>query len=96
MRKITQQAAEALMSFDTFKSGNTKVAVEDGVATLYLHDNAIATHDSEGVIAVTNAGWFSNTTKDRLNGIPGVDVRQIKGEWFLNGEIWDGEVVQIG
>lgn len=35
------------------------------------------------------------TTKDRLNGLPGVSVHQKAGQWYLNGEKWDGYWTKI-
>ena len=61
-----------------------------GVYKLKLHGNTIATIDELGVLSVSNAGWASNTTKERLNGIPGVRVHQKNWNWFLNGQEWDG------
>ena len=34
------------------------------------------------------------TTKDRLQ-LLGARLKQIKGEWYLNGELWDGNWIQI-
>ena len=45
-------------------------------------------------IWITNAGWKTVTTRDRLQ-ILGASLRQIKGEWYLNGELWDGNWIQI-
>lgn len=44
---------------------------------------------------ITNAGWRSNTTKERLNGLPNVKINQSKGDSYLNGKEWNGEWVQI-
>jgi len=52
--------------------------------------NTIATIDELGVLSVSNAGWASNTTKERLNGLPGVRVNQKNWNWYLNGQEWDG------
>ena len=67
------------------KMGNTHT---DGQA-LYLHGNEIARH-VDGGFTITNAGWFSSTTKERLNGLPDVNISQKAGTWFLNGKEWDG------
>jgi len=49
-----------------------------------------------GDIRITNAGWKSNVTKDRLNALPnGVSINQVRGEWFLNGNPWDGSWIKI-
>lgn len=99
-RKITTQAVNAFMSAKPFNSSNTTVTIEEvkfamfgeKMVVLRLHGNAIAQRLlGSNDIEVSNAGWFSNTTKERLNGIPGVSVVQRKGVWFLNGEEWDGK-----
>lgn len=95
-RKITTDAINAFMSTTNFSRDNTMVRVECesmGLVHLYLHGNLIAkryTETSKEILMVSNAGWFSNTTKERLNAIPGVSVCQRKGVWFLNGKEWDG------
>ena len=66
-----------------------------GVYKLKLHGNTIATIDELGVLSVSNAGWATNTTKERLNGIPGVRVNQKNWNWFLNGVEWDGSWKRI-
>lgn len=56
---------------------------------LFLHGNAIARRTATG-IEISNGGWSSNTTKERLNGLPNVRIIQKNSQWFLNGERWDG------
>jgi len=96
-RKITTDAINAFMSGQKFNRDNTRVelSARGDYWSLFLHGNEIAQRyrfaDSEGsTIKVSNAGWQSNTTKERLNGIPGVSIVQRKGVWYLNGEEWDG------
>lgn len=94
MSKITSQAADAFMFGEPFSSGNTTVTVEDNITTMILHGHVIA-YNQRGecpFIAVSNRGYFTKVTKDRLNGIPGVSVVQRNGRWFLNGDEWDGEL----
>ncbi len=97
MRKITVQACNAFMNAEKFKSANTEVEVLPNVTTLKLFGNEIAYryNDPDRTLSITNAGWMSNTTKERLNGIDGVQVQQIKGEWYLNGKLWDGKLINI-
>ncbi len=83
MRKITQQAVDALFSGRNFKAGNTKV--EDG--TLILHWTAIAKIEN-GKLYVRSGGYETNTTKERLNGLPNVNIYQKNYQWFLNGVEW--------
>lgn len=95
MRKVTQDASHAFMRRENFKNGNTEVKVEDGVTRMYLFDNLIAQKTGLAT-TITTAGWRTATTKERLNGIAGVNIQQVKGRWFLNGEPWDGSNVIIG
>ena len=96
MRKITQQSVQAFQGSRPFKSGNTRVRVirQDGGGSLVLfelHGNTIARHESwNGRTYVTDAGWDTRTTKERLNGLDGVSISQRRGVWYLNGNEWDG------
>lgn len=99
MRKITTQAINAFMMAKPFKMANTEVVVNENssggtITQLFLHDNLIAESSDTG-LKITNAGWQSNTTKERLNAIPGVCISQKKGKWYLNGVYWDGEWATI-
>lgn len=90
-KKITLDAANAFMQREPFKQANTEVAVHPSNTRMYLHGHLIAMIDLMGNIKVTNAGYFTNVTKERLNGIPTVAISQKNSEWYLNGEKWDGE-----
>ena len=100
MRKITQEAINALYDKRNFKRDNTEVkeVINYSSATssmvMYLHGNLIAEIEN-GDLYITNAGWKSNTTKERLNGLPNVNIVQRNFEWFLNGELWNGEKTLI-
>lgn len=100
MRKITKEAVSKFLSKTSFTKGNMKVEESYGVYKLKLHGNTIATIDELGVLSVSNGGFSdratgSNTTKERLNGIPGVRVYQRNWNWFLNDELWDGNWKRI-
>lgn len=95
MRKITQNSVYAFLNNQSFRENNTKVSPSNGKNYLYLHDNIIAIKDKQTEISITNAGWFSNTTKERLNALPNVSIKQVKGVWFLNGKEWDGNLIEI-
>lgn len=94
-RKVTLQAVNSFYNRIEGKFGNTKIENGFGATYMYLHGNLIAVLDAEGVLKVSNAGWFSNTTKERLNGLEGVSVVQRKGVWYLNGNEWDGNLVKV-
>lgn len=97
MRQITMEAVYAFENARKFKKGNMSVEVLPNVTVLRMHGNAIAYlyNDPERTLTITNAGWFSNTTKERLNGLKGVRVIQHKWNWYLNGEQWDGNLVDV-
>ena len=97
MRMITQQAIAAFNNAESFKSGNTKVIVKPNVTVLLLFNNEIAYryNDPERTLSITNAGWESNTTKERLNGLDGVSIQQKAGIWYLNGKEWEGELIDV-
>lgn len=97
MRKITRESIQAFMDARPFSKDNTTIEVLPNVTIMSLFGNRIAYryNDPERTLSITNAGWLSNTTKERLNGIPGVHINQKKGEWYLNGEVWDGKLIDI-
>lgn len=69
MRKITQQSVSAFFAGVNFKSGNMSVQSDsNGYYEMRLHGNLIAYRCNDGIF-ISNAGWSSNTTKERLNGI---------------------------
>ena len=86
------------MSIDTIKaktfknrgnsrSGNTTVETKDGVTTMTLFGNLIATLQGN-TLTIRNAGWFTVTTKSRLNAIlqslnTGLGIFQKKGVWYI-------------
>lgn len=97
MRKITQKAVNALYNAEKCNLGNTKIKVYPNVTIMSLFNNDIAYlyNDPEKTLSITDCGYFTNTTKERLNGLPNVNIKQIKGEWYLNGKEWDGELIDI-
>jgi hypothetical protein len=95
MRVITKKAIEAFENKKNFGMGNTTVVANGAVSGLYLFGNLIAekifTENGSYEVRVTNSGYFTNTTKERLNGIQGVQIQQKSISWLLNGEVWDGK-----
>ena len=84
-------SAYALEHGSNYTSSNT--VVKDG--SMWIFGNKIAFKTTSGAIYITNCGWTSRTTFDRLNAISGVWVRSIRGMLILNGERWDGEWIKI-
>lgn len=97
MRQISFDAAEKFMQAKKFKRDNTEVVVLPNVTILKLYDNEIAYryNDPSNTLSITNCGWDTNTTKDRLNALPNVSISQAKGKWYLNNELWNGKLIDI-
>ncbi len=96
MRKVTQNAVNAFMSQGTMSESNTMVSTNIDETMMYLHGHHIARIDHEsGVISINSCGWMTNTTKERLNGIPGVSIKQKDFLWYLNGKQWDGNPIEV-
>ena len=97
MRTITTKAIEKFLKAENFKTSNTSVEVLPNVTILKLFNNPIAYlyNDPERTLSIPNCGWKSDTTKERLNGIPNVSITQKKDTWFLNGQEWDGKLIDI-
>ena len=97
MRKITSEATAMFMSRRAWRKGNTEVFKwADGTVELKLHGNAIATLNTWDVLRIRDAGWQTTTTKERLNGLPGVSIYQKDFQWYLNGKPWDGGWNNVG
>ena len=97
MKQITKKAVEKFMNAKSWKQDNTEVKVLPNVTILSLFNNEIAYlyNDPKRTLTITNCGWFSQTTKERLNGIPNVNISQKKGEWYLNGVVWNGKLIDV-
>jgi hypothetical protein len=95
-RKITNESVDKFLSRETFKKSNMEVDQCYGQFRLKLHGNVIAVLDEFNMLSISNAGWDSNTTKERLNGLPHVRIQQKKRVWYLNGVEWNGEWTRVG
>jgi hypothetical protein len=95
-RKITRESVDKFLSREPFKKSNMEVDQCYGQYRLKLHGNTIAVLDEFNMLSISNAGWDSNTTKERLNGLPHVRIQQKKRVWYLNGVKWNGEWTRVG
>ena len=94
-RKITNLSVKNFYDRKDFSLSNTSVKVcENGYVFLKLFGNVIAGHDYLGTW-ITDAGWPTKTTIERLNGLRDVKISTKKGHLYLNEEKWDGEKVYI-
>ena len=91
MRKITQEAVEAMFRRQKFKKSNTQIIVDGDYSAMLLHGNRIAEIDNYELWICTK-GWKTNTTKERLNGVLGQlfgyygyipKIVQKDFEWFI-------------
>ena len=94
MRTVTQNAVNCFYNKENGNFSNTSVITEGNITKMFLHGNLIAKIENDKLF-ITNACWKSKTTKERLNGLKGVNIFQKKGEWFLNGEKWNGKLTEI-
>lgn len=95
-RKITNSIVDAFMYERNYKSGNSSVELGNSEVNMFLFGNLIAKMNrNTGHIYITNCGFFTNTTKERLNGIPNVSIQQKAGKWYLNGSEWDGKWTNV-
>ena len=105
MRQITKDSIRAFTIKQAFKRGNTQVKIQDFddylIIELRLHNNVIAMYKmgrfvpDDGRVEISTCGWNTVTTRERLNGLPGVHVAQRNFELFLNGEPWDGQRTKV-
>lgn len=97
MRKITEESVNAFYNGEAFRKANMEIEVLPDVTIMKLHGNSIAYlyNDPQKTLSITNCGWESNTTKERLNALRGVNIYQKNYQWYLNGELWDGKLIDI-
>lgn len=97
MRQITKESITAFNNAKKFNRQNMSVEVLPNVTILKLHGNAIAYryNDPQRTLSITNCGWFTPTTKERLNALEGVNIQQKNFVWFLNGKEWNGSKIDI-
>lgn len=105
MRKVTEKIINAFYNTVEKTIGNSSVVINDYVrppnanpkanpVTLFLHGHAIA-QLIDGELWITDAHYSTHTTKERLNGLPGVRIYQKNFQWYLNDKPWDGRWVNM-
>ena len=103
MRLITKESVKAFLNGEKFNKSNMNVEVLPNVTILKYQGNAIAYkyNDPKQTISITNCGWETNTTKERLNGVislSGLNVNRIyqkNWQWYLDGKEWNGELIDL-
>jgi hypothetical protein len=110
-RQITIDAVRAFNNSYKFKRDNTEVRIIEVQrpimahytdptdystrTELRLHGSVIAYKNNSGVY-ISNCGYKTVTTKERLNGLSGVHIQQKNFVWYLNDKAWDGSTVKVG
>lgn len=90
MRKVTKEAATALLKQKNYRNSNTEVHSNGQV--MALHGNTIAMYDAlEGTLTVRDAGWQTVTTKERINGVLevfGINTKIVQSnhQWYILSE----------
>ena len=109
MRKIEQQMNRAIVNKNDWSNSNTFVEYNSNTdcSTIVLHRTAIAVYDHKNqALKLNTGGWYSVTTKSRLNAILdevmyGAKVFQRDFNWFLNynnvtHDFMDGMILSQG
>lgn len=94
MRQTSYQITDAFLNGRSKKVGANSVT--DG-KSMYLFGNKIAEWREDG-LWITNCGWQTPTTKDRLNSIGAYlnfGIYQRNHKWYLNGVEWDGTWIRV-
>jgi|TARA_B100002051_G_scaffold242370_1_gene247537 hypothetical protein len=100
MRKITKESVNAFFNKGKLNKQNMSVFFDryDNTSRMLLHNNCIATYDYDNKrLTISNCGWFTPTTKERLNALPSVNIVQKNFKWYLNGNLkeWNGSKTEI-
>ncbi len=97
MKEVTKDSLKAFFSSKSFRKSNMEIIVQNDKTIMTLFGNEIAYiyHNAEKTLKIRNAGWFSETTKERLNALPNVHISQKSYNWFLNGSKWDGSTITV-
>jgi hypothetical protein len=103
MRKITANAVQSFYKGKKFTRDNTQINIVNVVdadsyklSEYYLYDNLIATYNhNNDRLKITTSGWNTVTTRERLNGLKNVSLRNSKGILYLNDKAWDGNWIEV-
>jgi hypothetical protein len=90
MKAISMKTAYALLNYHKTKSNNTIVWQDSEGSHMSLFGNKIAWVTLDGSLWVTDCGWVTKTTRDRLSAVLGLPLSIKKGSWVLDGQPWDG------
>ena len=88
-------SVHAFLAGKEFHRENMTVNTNGDVTYLRLHGNTIATRTKDGRVYIDSCGWFTVTTKDRLNYLlerlnGNLRISQKNWLWYINDTPWDG------
>ena len=91
MRKIETEMNQAIRNGHAWSKDNTCITYDptnNMSAEVFLHGNHIATVTDNDLTLYSGGGWFTNTTKSRLNALcyefnTGFKVIQRDWTWYL-------------
>ena len=90
-KKITVKAVSNFMGRREWDGGNTSTGWQNGQFVLKLFGNTIAKWDNVLGLLVCDGNYgLSVTIKERLNGLPDVQVHTRNGVDYINDHEWDG------
>lgn len=69
MRQITKEAVSAFIAGTKLNKANMRVFHDADGSHMLLHGNPVGFKDIAGNYWISNAGWPTVTTKERLNGL---------------------------
>jgi hypothetical protein len=96
--KASRDLARAFMDGNEVKLANTMVSRRtDGSACMRLYGGDIAQRGT-GYLVISDSGYRTNLTKDRLNAIGALaDFRvwQEKNRWYVAGKFSDEQIIEM-
>jgi hypothetical protein len=73
-------------------ANNTRLEKRSAGVAIRLHGTDVATFLHDGGVQLYTGGWYTVTTKDRMNmafSWPGWRLFQKQGEWFMHYGEWE-------
>ena len=62
---------------------------------LFYSGNCVAFIKKDTGMWIDSCGWKTQTTKGLLNLIPYIDITNDRENWFVNGKLWGGELINL-
>jgi len=99
MNKTALTASVEFFAMRPYHQNSTRVAIEDGMARLYITEIMVAEYDKGwGSVMITNAGRPSSVIMDHLNAIIekyDFKITRFGPQWKINEINWDGAAIEV-